>query len=251
LIIVFRERIAVCLCVLLAAAVLLIIFWIGYHDEIVRGLANIPSGRYDTDLFAAKNLPCLLGMIAEAAAEPSGFAAPLGYITDGLYAALVGGSVAIWRRLSGLAALRAALALLSGLERTLLVIGSAVLAGCFFAGQSIGYRGVYLLLVLPGLLAISRSAAGELRTLGLGTGIVIVLLMWGECLRLALDRALDQSGISEVLAYAVRTQFWLCRELGWWWAVSVMLAVLADFLRGSPIWRSASSPFAEAPLRAR
>jgi hypothetical protein len=252
LIVVLRERIALSLSVLLAAAVALAIFWIGYHDEIIRGLANIPGGRYDTDLFAAKNLPHLLGAMVATAAEPSALAAPLGNVVEiGLYVVLVGGSIAVLRRLSDLTELPAALTLLSGLERTLLVIGSAVVAGCFFAGQSIGYRGVYLLLVLPGLLAISRSAARELRALGLGTGAVIVLLMWGECLRHAVDQGLEQSGISEPLADALRAQFWLLRELGWWWAVSVMLAVLADFLCRSPILRGAVSLFARVPLRAR
>jgi hypothetical protein len=35
--------------------------------------------------------------------------------------------------------------------------------------------------------------------------------------------------------------FWLIRELGWWWTVAVMLGVLAEFLRVSPVLRRASS----------
>ena len=98
-----------------------------------------------------------------------------------------------------------------------MVTGSAVIAGCFFAGQSIGYSGVFLLLVIPGLLALSRSAIRGLRALCLGSAIVIVLLMWGECLRRAFDGGFG---------------FWLLRELGWWWSVSVMLTLVADFLGG-------------------
>jgi hypothetical protein len=116
--------------------------------------------------------------------------------------------------------LPAAVAELSGLDRTLMVIGSAIIAGCFFAGQSIGYRGVFLLLLLPGLLALSRSAASGLRVLCLGSAIVIVLLMWGECLRLALGGGFG---------------FWLLRELGWWWSVTIMLALVANFLGESPV----------------
>ena len=60
--------------------------------------------------------------------------------------------------------LRAALSGLTPFERVCLVIGSAIVVGCFFARQSIVYRGVFLLLVIPGLLAattsfFSRSAA--------------------------------------------------------------------------------------------
>ena len=58
-----------------------------------------------------------------------------------------------------------------------------------------------------------------------GSAIIIVLLMWGECLRQALDGGFG---------------FWLLRELGWWWSVSVMLALVADFLRQSPVLQAAS-----------
>jgi hypothetical protein len=65
----------------------------------------------------------------------------------------------------------------------------------------------------------------ELRVFCLGSAIVIVLLMWGECLRRALDGGFG---------------FWLLRELGWWWSVSVMLALVVDFLRRSPVLKAAS-----------
>jgi len=84
---------------------------------------------------------------------------------------------------------------------------------------------------MPGLLGLSR-AAPAVRVLSLATAIVIVLLMWGEALRRALDGGFG---------------FWLLRELGWWWSVSVMLAVLADFLRASPIWRGAAAWLGGAP----
>jgi hypothetical protein len=243
LIILFRERLSIFVSVVLIVAGTLAAFWAEYGVEIVRGLPNIPNGRYDTDLFAAKNLPFMIGMLAEHIAQPSPNAALVGVITKaGLYATLVGACVAICRRLLRLAELHASLTALPGLDRTLLVIGSAVITGCFFAGQSIGYRGVFLLLVIPGLLGISRTSVRKLWVLGLGTGVVVVLLMWGECFRLALYGLLD-TGISDALAGEMKILFWLFRELCWWWTVAFMLAVLADFLRDSPIIRSVSSIF--------
>jgi len=235
LVIIFRERIPAFVAVALIIVGVLGVFWWDYQDDILRGLPTIASGRYDTDLFAAKNLPSLIGMMVEDTAAPLRSAATVGWVVSvGLYAGLVGAVLAICRRLLRLPELPAATADLSGLERNLMVIGSAVIAGCFFAGQSIAYRGVFLLLVMPGLLALSRSAATGLRALGLGTAIVIVLLMWGECLRRVLDGGFG---------------FWLLRELGWWWVVSVMLAVIGDFLRDSPIVRSASAFFGRTPAR--
>jgi hypothetical protein len=234
LIVFFRERIAVFAAVALAATVALAVFWAGYHAEIVRGWANIPTGPYNTDLFAAKNLPFLIGIMVEDA-SPSRSAAAVGWVvTAGLYGGLAGAALAICCRLLRFAELRAAIAELPAGERVLMVIGSAVIAGCFFAGQSIGYRGIFQLLVMPGLLALSRFGSRELRGLCVGSAIVIVLLMWGECLRQALDGGFG---------------FWLLRELGWWWSVSVMLALVADFLRDSPAVRGASAWFGRQPAR--
>ena len=231
----FRERIAVFAAVALAAAGALAVFWAVYHVEIVRGWAEISAGPYNTDLFAAKNLPFLVGLLVESAAAPSRFGAALGWVvTAGLYGGLAGAALAICRRLSRFAELRAATAELPDGKRVFMVIGSAVIAGCFFAGQSIGYRGIFLLLVMPGLLALSRSAVCELRALCLGSAIVIVLLMWGECLRRAFDGGFG---------------FWLLRELGWWWSISVMLTLVADFLWESPVLQAASAWFGRQGVR--
>lgn len=238
LIIAFRERVSVLLCIALIAVGMFSAFCAVYHDEIARGLPLIASGRYDTDLFSAKNLPFLIGMIAESVAGSSRLAALVGEITTVcLYAALLGVCIAVCRSLLRAGELSAALASLPRLERVLLLIGSAVIGGCFFAGQNIGYRGVFLLMIMPGLLALSRSRLRDVRVVSLGTSFVIVLLMWGECLRLALADALEHSGLPGVSATEVKIQFWLLRELCWWWTVGVLLAVLADFLRDSPIVR--------------
>jgi len=200
-VVLFRERRAVFAAVTMAAAGSVVVFWAVWHADILRGLANMPSGPYDTDLFAAKNLPFLVGMLVEETAAPSPHAAALAWaVAMGLYAGLAGVALVVCRRVLLLPELAVATAALCRRERTLMVIGSVVITGCFFAGQSIGYRGIFLLLVLPGLLGLSRSATRGLRILCLATAVVIVLLMWGEALRRALD-----GGIG----------FWLMRELGW------------------------------------
>jgi hypothetical protein len=234
LIIIFRERIAMLLALVAILLSALAVFWAGYHVEIARGLPNIPHGQYNLDLFAAQNLPF---MLAEVVGNTVGSPVVERAIAVGLYASLVAASISIWWRLSRLSELSVALASLPPLERDLLVIGSAVIVGCFFAGQSIGYRGVFLLLVVPGWLALSRCPICNVRIVALVTSLVTVLLMWGECFRLALYAALDHLGTSEPVAAQVKFLFWLVRELAWWWTVSVMLVTLTDFLRTSPTVR--------------
>jgi hypothetical protein len=252
LIIVFRERLAIFGALGLIIAGALVVFWAKYHVDIARGMPGIPSGPYNTDLFAAKNLPLMVSVVVESFAEPSPLAAQVGsIITGGIYAALVVACINHCRHLLRFAELRAALASQPCLERVLLVIGSAVIAGCFFAGQSVGYRGVFFLLVMPGLLTISRSSSRDVRNLGLRASVVIVLLMWGECFRLGIDRGLEHAGGSESLIGEVKFFFWLIRELGWWWTVSIMLTVLTDFILDSPITRWLSSRTGHSVMRVR
>ena len=240
----FRETPSRFIATATAITAALAVFWVTYHGQIAEGLPTIAKGPYNTDLFAAKNLPFLLGEAAGRAAEPSSWATLVVCAYAGaIYATLVCCCVAVVRRLLGSGALAASLASIQGLERTLLVIGSAVIAGCFFAGQSIGYRGVFLLMVIPGLLAISRGSDPNLRKLGIGTSIVVVMLMWGECLRLALSSGLDYWLGTGIIPGEGKFLFWLVRELGWWWTVAVMLAILAASLRDSPIMRWASLRF--------
>ena len=117
-----------------------------------------------------------------------------------------------------------------------LIIGSTLLVGCFFAGQSVGYRGIYLLLVLPGLLAIVRDTADPaLRKTVMGTAIVLIFIMWGEFFRTELLAQIHHStdpGIVNGLS-ALYSIVWLVRELAWWWLVSVMTTILIDFLAQS------------------
>jgi hypothetical protein len=234
LIVLFREPAKIFWPVLLAIFASLVFFLATYHIELERGLSEIAHGPYNTGFFAAKNLPFLFGEVTGGAAGP--------FVAVVLYAILVGVSLRICWRLLSFDELRAALGSLTPLERIFLVIGSAVIAGCFFAGQSVGYRGVYFLLAMPGLLAISRRPASrDLRTLALGTGAVVVLLMWSECFRFALYRAVEHPGVPETLGTDLKMLFWFLRELGWWWTVSVMLAVLVDFLAACPSMHWVSS----------
>ena len=77
-----------------------------------------------------------------------------------LYALLLAGGAVICRDLLTRAPLRQTFARIGERERIFLVIGSVLIVGCFFAGQNIGYRGIFLLFVLP---ACSRLDAVLIR----------------------------------------------------------------------------------------
>ncbi len=88
--------------------------------------------------------------------------------------------------------------------------------------------------VLPGLLAIARAAADRaLRRLCHATAIVVVVLMWEECLRNGLAAICARLGIPPIFEMLSDLTLWLARELAWWWIVSVMTACLFSFVAES------------------
>jgi hypothetical protein len=221
-----EERVLVLLLVAASTVLAFALFGVVYFDEIVRTLPYIPHGLYNEGNFGAKNLPF------EAAEMVSG---KLGTTAAGFFLALVAGGVAVGYSYIRDGRLRAALDGLEGRERNLLVIGSTVICGCFFAGQSIWYRGVFFLLVLPGLLGLWRGAVNQIgRKLSLATTIIVVLLMWEEFFRFGIERLFEFFGFSMAAAAECRMLFWLIRELAWWWVAAVLGTVVVLF-----IWRSA------------
>lgn len=105
-----------------------------------------------------------------------------------------------------------------------LVIGAAVIGGCFFAGQSIGYRGVHLIFVVAGLIAMRRVADDAATRATLRWALmIIVFLMWEGLVREALLKLRGPEGL------ALSALFWLIREVLWWRLAALLLGVLAIF----------------------
>ncbi len=241
LILSFNERVGVFLANGLVMTGLIALFLATYLPDIERGLPLVPVGPYFADFFAAKNLPFGL---AEFIFGLSGGSANPFFITllgASLYGLLVLSGALICRRLLTGTALRPNFSRLFGYERIFLVVGSVLIVGCFFAGQSIGYRGIYLLFILPGLLAIARVTADSvLRRLCHATAIVLMLLMWLECFRTGLAAIFARLDIAPLANNLSQLTLWLARELAWWWIVSVMVAFLLSFLAASEAVRGFS-----------
>src|SRR5437763_4309825 len=64
---VVEERLPVFLFVGVTVVLILALFGVAYHDEIVRTLPYIPAGTYIEGVFGAKNLPLQLGDMARTA----------------------------------------------------------------------------------------------------------------------------------------------------------------------------------------
>ena len=248
LIMVVEERVPVFLFVSIAAVLILAIFGVAYHDEIFRTLPYIPSGTYIEGVFGAKNLPRELGDIATAA---FGHATALGnVVAAACLAFLAVFVVAVGRAFTVGGHLPASFAAFPARERNLLALGGAMICGCFFAGQNVWYRAIFLLMVLPGLFAIARTASPRGRSWSLGTTVAIVFLMWEEFFRFNIDRVIAAAGMPTPLAAEVRLLLWLTREAVWWWVVAILSAILVEFLRRSVVVREGMSWFRRSGGRA-
>jgi hypothetical protein len=241
LILSFRERLTVFVANGLAMAGLIGVFLAAYLPDIERGFPLIPIGSYFADLFAAKNLPFGLSELVFALSGGSANSLFFGPVAAALCGILILGGALICGRLLTQTPLPRDFSRISDYERIFLVVGSALIAGCFFAGQSVGYRGIFLLFVLPGLLAIARLTADPAsRKLYRTAAVVVVVLMWEEFLRTGLERLLAALGVAPLSLTLAKLAFWLARELAWWWIVSIMVAFLLSFLAESETVRGLS-----------
>ncbi len=218
LIVSLRERPRLFIAVNAVAGAALAVFIGVYHAELALAFAGLPRGYYFHDRFGAADLP--YGLATLFPAIP-----PLPVLAALMIAAGSGMAVLAFRGKLG-----AANRLLDPGERTFLVIGCTLMVGCFFTGQSIGYRGVFMLFALPGLFALARLAeSAALRALFSVSGFLAIFLLWGEFFRLAIGRVTADPWVN--------FGFWLGRELVWWWVMGVMGALLLRFVLDSEIGR--------------
>jgi len=236
-----RERPRAFLVATAASLGAVAVFLAAFHGEVLASLHNIPGGGYTTGMFGANNpagayfadnfgAPILLGgitqLIASVTAVPA--AAAPGLLLISIVGTMALLTVVPALRIARAPATRASIAQLSPRQSFFLASGAALIAGCFFAGQSLNYRGVHLLLVLPAFLALSEREADQLdRSRFWRASVVIVFLMWGDCLR---------TWVSSDGLMLARLGLWLIRELLWWWLVGSLVGVLLCFALEAPLF---------------
>ena len=133
-------------------------------------------------------------------------------------------------------------------EADFLFAGAAILCACFFAGENVRYRAIFLLLALPGLLALPHRLPSTVsRASFRGSCVVVVFLLWFPfvqgCVRVAvaalegLFHLNDQGPIRQARVIQL---LWFCDQLAWWWIVIVLLAILGALALNSELWAALS-----------
>lgn len=204
-----RERlprfVAVALASIAITAAFVAITW---HD-LVRALAIIPIGSFSEDMFGSV---IVAGRIADQAIHSSA-------LKTVIRLSMTLGSFAAALFLSRRSALAVALDRLTPRERSFLMVGALMVAGCFFTAQNIGYRAVHLLLVLPSLLALARHPGHRLFQ---AAALSCLALLWSIWWR----------AIMPVPPISYLT--WTLRETMWWFLVTVLDGCLLVMVWQSP-----------------
>ena len=232
LVLIARERWqrALALAFLAVSSILLLVFV--YRGELAIALTNIPKISYVTDGFSVRNLP--YGMVAMLWGEDA--RSPL---APGLLVVLCAAATARGWRMMGLISHRDID--WNVWEMRILAIASLLLTACFFAGQNVSYRGIFILLALPGLVYLRRSLDGPTTRRWMTQMIVACLLiMWGEFFRHLYDLAAGLPSpdfTNSPLAVAMWVLIWIGRELLWWWLVAGFMALAAWCISRLPLTR--------------
>lgn len=198
----------------------------------------VPVGNPFTDMFGARNVPLVIGLLIAPVddAEADGILrAPLG--VSGTIVMTVMILAAAWIAGRRLRTDIISWPRLSAVEAAFLAAGCVLIVGCFFAAQNIGYRAIFLLLVLPGLFALSRIETGDESRRRHGILIIgVMLLLWEEFIH-HLEIRLQPALAHIINPQSLEFTFWLGRELLWWWVVARLAALLAALVLNSPLLR--------------
>jgi hypothetical protein len=207
-----RERPRLFIAVNVAAASAIVAFVFGYRHDLLIAYANMPRQDYFGDMFGAVTLPYGLASLFP------GF--PAGVVLAGL--TLVAAVVAIL--MARQPAIVTAYDELPEAERVFLAIGGLLIVGCFFAGQSIAYRGIHLLFALPALATLARTARNPtVRQLFAVTVPITLFLMWREAFH----------HFAILILPTVLPAWWFVQQFAWWWLIAVLAGLTVCFVRQS------------------
>ncbi|HTV44556.1 MAG TPA: glycosyltransferase 87 family protein [Stellaceae bacterium] len=220
--------------ILAGFAALILVGLAGFdHTQLRKALANIPAFSYFSDSFSARNLPFgladnLFGPRLRGAA---------GLLLLALLAIVAAGRARRTARLLDVSVLN-----LGSLEEECLLAGALLMTACFFAGQNVDYRGIFFVLIMPGLIRLYRLAEGPPVRRFLAQMIVAVLFVaWEAPVRAAVHRlavAIFTGGIG----LRIDLLFWLGRELLWWWLIAGLAAIILAFAARWPLRSSCRWP---------
>ena len=242
-ILLLRERLRISLITAAIAVCAMGGFVWFYFGEVMQMGHNVPHPFFFENAFGMAELPSGLGIITDYVFTGAGFPQPAAgnatiRVLVSMPATLLLILVTRWAVLNLLRrdGFGTALDTLHQREKLTLVAGAVLTCGCFIAGRSVGYREVVMVLAIPALTALARTAqTGQMRRVFVCTVWTSLFLLWYPVpQRLVNDMAGD---LATGAVSPVGVAFWLAGEICWWCLIAVLLAVLIRFGTTSAVWR--------------
>jgi hypothetical protein len=225
LLLVARERARTCLILAAIGLAAIVTFFLAYRTELVRMMPNLP-----------RPAPFEYSLGATQLGEGLGLVTGHSWLGTWLFVILLSCCATGSIRLALRQDFSSALDQLTARQTACLLVGADLMVGCFFAGVSAGYRAIHLLFVLPGLLALARTATKPwLIRLFRATIMVALLVMW---IRIPMALTGIEHPPSWQGSIPLYVGFWTLREIAWWFLITVLMAFLVRVVLQAPIWQS-------------
>jgi hypothetical protein len=251
LIVVLRERVKVLVAVALSSVGALGALIAVYYEELNWAIGNLSRPDYFHLQFGSANLPVAVGVTVanilrvlphydNSSARAIGELITRGALPVLTVIAFMGAAALCqrWR-------LPSIFDQLSDRETGYLVAGAAIICGCFFIVNSTIFRGMFLLLTLPGLSVFSRTvAAPSGRRLFAIACCAIPFVLWKPffdmCLFVAShwrsSAGTESDPYDAFPGFTVEYMLWVTTEVAWWYIIILLLASLGAFVQRSDVW---------------
>lgn len=227
-----KERPARFLLTAVLSVAALAIFAVWFLPELLEEVPNIPAGSPFADYVGLVNLPLAVDELVwfDSPLSPHDRFLIIMGLRLSLTALVLGWAICLVRKPDFVATF----ARLRETDAIWLAAGCLAMGGCYALTQNVSYRGIYLLMVLTGLLPLRRACEHPaLRSLLLVVSVTVVPIMWMEALRRWASLVLEDAPVSPVIRQTPAVIVWLARELLWLNLERVLIAVLLAFVMRS------------------
>jgi len=245
LVLTLRERPRMFLWVNAVAAAVVVASGLYFYAELIKMVRNLPESWTLSDSFGARLIPDLIAELVDWTMHRG--LVMVGLVKIATFAVLFLAMAGWFFHIVRWSNFRFALARLPEPEKIYLVIGATLIGGCFFAGSSIGYRGIHLLFALPGLLAMARMKDDlrVRRAAKLGCVLVVALtwvgfFTWQAGSAEALFPQILTALIGNTFGIRLTHFLWFLSEIAWWQIVTLFVAIVigccSNWFEALPEW---------------